>query len=139
MKRNAVNNLITWKENGTKVPFLLVGTKGTGKTYLAIEFALAYYPQYLYVNFELNMAARSFFEQHLTDDSLLTEVLAAYFEIDERYLSELVVILDEISYCPVLLQKLEEVSNSPIIAISGQLPGNNREQTGKLQICRLYP
>ena len=60
MKRSAVDDLIKWKENGTSVPFLLVGTKGTGKTYLAIEFSLAYYPQYLYVNFELNKAANDF-------------------------------------------------------------------------------
>ena len=138
MKRNAVNKLITWKENGTKVPFLLVGTKGTGKTYLAIEFASAYYPQYLYVNFELNKAAASFFEQHLTEDALLTEVLAAYFEIDERYLSELVVILDEISYCSVLLEKLGTVSQTPVIAISGQLP-DKELQAEALQVCRLYP
>ena len=65
MKRNAVNKLIEWKESGTTVPFLLIGTKGTGKTYLAMEFAVAYYPQYLYVNFELNTVANHFFEESL--------------------------------------------------------------------------
>ena len=39
MKRNAVNKLIEWKESGTTVPFLLHGTKGVGKTYLAQTLA----------------------------------------------------------------------------------------------------
>ena len=63
MKRNAVTSLIEWKESGTTVPFLLHGSKGVGKTYLAMEFASSYYPQYLYVNFELNPVARAFFEE----------------------------------------------------------------------------
>lgn len=137
MKRNAVNELIAWKENGTQVPFLLVGTKGTGKTYLAIEFALAYFQQYLYVNFELNVAARTFFEENLKEERAVSEVLSLYFQIDERYLSELVVILDEVSFCSVLMQELARENTVPVIAISGVFP--KQEQAGVFQVCRLYP
>jgi len=137
MKRNAVNQLMEWKESGTSVPFLLVGTKGVGKTYLAMEFATAYYPQYLYVNFELNREANRFFEESLTVGASLSETVAAFFRMDEMYLSELIVILDEISFCPVLMKALKQKSILPIIAISGVLP--EKEETEGFWLCRLYP
>ncbi len=136
MKRNAVNELIAWKENGTPVPFLLVGTKGTGKTYLAIEFASAYFPQYLYVNFELNVAARTFFEENINEKTV-SEVLSMYFQIDERYLSELIVILDEVSFCPLFMQAIAQDHTLPIVAISGILSEKNYEEG--FHVCRLYP
>ena len=137
MKRNAVNNLIDWKENGTQVPFLLVGTKGTGKTYLAIEFALAYYPQYLYVNFELNAVARDFFSKLSEENVTISEMVAQYFQIDERYLAELVVILDEITFCPAIMHALEQECLLHVIAISGLLPTSEQEK--KFCVCRLLP
>ena len=137
MKRSAINELVKWKENGTSVPFLLVGTKGTGKTYLAIEFSLAYYPQYLYVNFELNRAANSFFVENISAGLSLSETLAAYFQIEERYLAELVVILDEISFCPVLYAALKEKETFALITISGILPPNEYKEY--FQMYRLFP
>lgn len=140
MKRNAVNELVTWKENGTKVPFLLVGTKGTGKTYLAIEFALAYYPQYLYVNFELNMVAKEFFCENILSGKSVSSIIADYFQLDEVFLSDLVVILDEVSFCPVLFESLSKDTtgiNGSIIAISGVLPEDETKQ--KFHVCRLFP
>ena len=137
MKRNAVTNLIEWKESGTKVPFLLLGTKGTGKTYLAMEFAASYFPQYLYVNFELNAEAKSFFENGIEGGASVSEVIAAYFQLDERYLAELIVILDEVSFCPALWTALAEPVTVPMIVISGILP----EEIDKncFFVCRLYP
>ncbi len=137
MKRNAMNKLIEWKESGTTVPFLLIGTKGTGKTYLAMEFAVAYYPQYLYVNFEMNTVANHFFEESLLNGKTIAETIALYFQMDERYLSEIVVVLDEISFCPALNNALAEAGNVPIIAISGII-SDNESQMNEFG-CRLYP
>ena len=137
MKRNAVNKLIEWKESGTTVPFLLHGTKGVGKTYLAMEFASSYYPQYLYVNFELNKAARDFFEEKSVSDYSVSEILAEYFQLDEVYLSELVVVLDEISFCPIFFEQLPGECNSPVIAISGVSPEESFRK--KFCACRVFP
>ncbi len=137
MKRNAVTNLIEWKESGTKVPFLLLGTKGTGKTYLAMEFAASYFPQYLYVNFELNEGAKGFFEERIEEGASVPEAIADYFQLDERYLAELIVILDEVSFCPVLWKALEETVPVPLIVISGILPETNGLE--HFSVCRLYP
>lgn len=137
MKRNAVNKLIEWKESGTTVPFLLHGTKGVGKTYLAMEFANAYYPQYLYVNFELNKAARDFFEEKADSDYAVPEILAEYFQLDEVYLSGVIVILDEISFCPLVFERLPMECTSPVIAISGVLP--EKDMRNQFCSCRIFP
>lgn len=136
MRRNALHKLIDWKESGTSVPFLLVGTKGTGKTYLAMEFASSYYPQYLYVNFELNPVARQYFEDRMLQGDTLTETIAAHFQLDEMYLSELLIILDEVSYCPILWTALEQEQQAPMLAISGNMP---KERGEVLPFCRLFP
>lgn len=137
MKRNAINNLIQWKEQACKKPLLISGTKGTGKTYLAIEFALAYYPQYLYVNFELNTVAERFFCEKILAGASVTETIAEYFEIEEVFLSEVVVILDEISFCPTLFKALSHCVHLPLIAISGILPEQEMQQY--FFVCRLFP
>ena len=137
MKRNAVNKLIEWKESGTTVPFLLHGTKGVGKTYLAMEFAGAYYPQYLYVNFELNKEARDYFEEKIVSDYSVTEILAEYFQLDEVYLSGLIVILDEISFCPLFFERLPMECSLPVIAIAGVL--SEQIDLSRFCGCRIFP
>lgn len=138
MKRNAVNELIAWKEKGELTPFLLTGAKGVGKTYLAIEFASDYYPQYLYVNFELNKSAREYFTAHLTvHEESLSEVIAGYFQMEEYYLSDLAIVFDEISFCPVLFESLKQSVNLSIIAISELIP-ESIEQTPTDFFCLLH-
>lgn len=141
MKRNAVKEMIAWKEKGEKTPFLLVGAKGVGKTYLAIDFASSYYPQYLYVNFELNSSAREFFAKHLLlQEKSLSETIALYFQMEEYYLSDLAIILDEISFCPAVYEILGNSNNLSIIAIAGSCPDNgNRLFDDSFYTLRLYP
>ena len=57
--------------------------------------------------------------------------------MDEIYLTELVVILDEISFCPLFSAQLPRECNSPIIAISGVVP----EEVLLKQFCscRVFP
>lgn len=137
MKRNAVMELMKWKEQLCPLPFLLTGTKGTGKTYLAIEFANANYPQYLYVNFELNTAAAQFFCDKILSGRSATEAIAEYFQLEEAFLSGLVVILDEISFCPPLFKSLTHCSFLPVVAISGLLPAQEMQE--HFHVCRLFP
>lgn len=137
MKRNAVAELMQWKEQNCPLPFLLTGTKGTGKTYLAAEFALSYYPQYLYVNLELNTAAKQFFCDKILSGSSVTEAVSLYFRIEEALLSELIVILDEVSFCPPLFKSLTHCRFVPVIAISGFLPAPDMQE--HFRVCQLFP
>lgn len=141
MKRNAVKEMIAWKEKGEKTPFLLVGAKGVGKTYLAIEFASSYYPQYLYVNFELNSSAREFFTSHLLEQGKsLSETIALFFQMEEYYLSDLAIILDEISFCPAIYENIAKNTELSIIAITGSQPNKETHLLDdSLFVLRLFP
>ena len=137
MKRNAVKQLIEWKDSGFFKPLLLCGTKGVGKTYLAIEFALAYYPQYLYVNFELNQAANQFFCERILEGKTVLQALAQYFQTEEEYLEKMVVVFDEVSYCPALFKALAHCKHMPFIAISGIAA--TQEIAKDFFVCKLFP
>ena len=54
MKRNAMNNLIQWKNKKNRKPLLLYGARQVGKTYLVKEFAKEFFKDIIYVNFETN-------------------------------------------------------------------------------------
>lgn len=137
MKRNAVKQLIEWKDSGFSKPLLLCGTKGVGKTYLAIEFALAYYPQYLYVNFELNQVANQFFREKILEGKTVLQALAQYFQTEEEYLEKMVVVFDEVSYCPTLFKALAHCKHMPFIAISGITA--TQEIAKDFFVCKLFP
>jgi predicted AAA+ superfamily ATPase len=38
MKRKIYNNLLKWKENNINMPYMLVGVRQTGKTYIIDDF-----------------------------------------------------------------------------------------------------
>ena len=61
MKRNLIQKLIEWKDTTERSPFLLTGRKGTGKTYLACDFAKSFYDNYIYINFETSPEMRRIF------------------------------------------------------------------------------
>ena len=58
MKRSAIDRLIQWKQASDVRPVLLTGAKGVGKTYLAYDFAKAFFESILYLNFEHDRDAR---------------------------------------------------------------------------------
>lgn len=137
MNRNIMLDLVAWKEEGSQKVLLLCGIKGTGKTYLAIDFAKNNYSQYLYLNFELNQHAREFFGKGILAGKTIRELLAEFFQLDTEYLSELLLIVDEVSFCPSFYMALEHYKDSPVLAISGILPGNEMKEY--FTVIKVYP
>lgn len=125
MKRNAINQLIAWKENRESKPLWMTGIKNVGKTYLALEFAKSFYDGNLYVNFETNAAVRQLFAQAAVSQNKeenLVELLCKHFQIPIELVGNLLIILDEIGECKEAIIALEELitagSNVPIMVIS---------------------
>lgn len=56
MKRKLIDRCIEWKERNSNFPLYISGARGVGKTYLALEFAKAFYQVILYLNFETDPA-----------------------------------------------------------------------------------
>lgn len=137
MNRNCMMDLVEWKENCCQNPLLLCGTKGTGKTYLAIDFAKNNYSQYLYLNFELNQVAREKFSNEILGGKNISEIVADFFQVEPSYLSGVLIVFDEITFCPPLYRALEHYHEAAVLAICSQFPG--KEAYDCFQVVCLYP
>lgn len=128
MKRNAINNLITWKEKKSGKPMWITGIKGVGKTFLALDFAKSFYEGNLYVNFETNAAVRNLFQEaaySVENELNFIELLYQYYEIPLELAGNLLIILDEITFCKEAMEALNHYLKQehavPIIVLSSEL------------------
>ena len=62
MKRNAIQELVTWKSSEDRKPMVLKGARQVGKTWLMKEFGQNYYDSYVYFNFDEEDELKSIFE-----------------------------------------------------------------------------
>ncbi len=140
MKRKVIDQLISWKTEDPRKAILLTGAKGVGKTYLAYDFAKAFFAHIYYINFEREPVNNKLFQTGLTEDILPR--LLQYFHITGEIPPEgRLLILDEISFCPeaiILLKGALLRDEFPyIIAIS-----STPVPPGSEEICRqltVYP
>lgn len=127
MKRNAIQKLIDWKESKVRLPIWILGVKGVGKTYLALDFAKSFYEGNLYVNFENNAGLREYVKKQITmrqNEVNLIDILCEYFQIPEELIGTLLIVLDEIDSCReamnLLMDMLQLESNLSILVISSK-------------------
>lgn len=118
MKRNIVDQLIQWKNEWNTVtgkPLLLTGLKGVGKTYLAYDFAKAFFGRISYVNFEHEPNWEDRFMNAISDFSQRKDNLRSIFGItpDEPLQTHLL-ILDEICFASNFITLLEEIQATGI-------------------------
>ncbi len=107
MKRKLIEELIRWKSENNNTPILMTGAKGVGKTYLAYDFAKAFFEHISYINFERNPECASFF--CTLDAEEATSAIHSYFQISEDSPQEgRILILDEIGRCEEALQSLKK-------------------------------
>lgn len=95
MRRNIINDLIKWKKEDNKKPILLTGPKGVGKTYLAYDFAKAFFEFISYINLEHDRDFIKLFD--CKNPSLFKDKLIARLHPDiSQPLFSRILILDEI-------------------------------------------
>lgn len=110
MKRTAIDKLLKWNQTLDVRPVILTGAKGVGKTYLAYDFAKAFYKQVLYINLEHDPFAADLFRSK--DPFLISKLILENFCTNQDASSETgcledrLLILDEICSCPDALQML---------------------------------
>lgn len=66
MQRNALNDLIVWKNKKNRKPLLLYGARQVGKTYLVKEFGEKYFDDIIYVNFETNNIISNVIDENIS-------------------------------------------------------------------------
>ncbi len=76
MKRKIYDNLLNWKQNHIKMPYMLMGARQTGKTYILTEFCKNEFQNYLYLNLENRETIREVFEQTLVPEEIIQNIEA---------------------------------------------------------------
>lgn len=62
MNRNAIQDMINWKNDVERKPLVLRGARQVGKTWLMKEFGKHYYKNFVYFNFDEEDELKPIFE-----------------------------------------------------------------------------
>lgn len=145
MYREAIKELIKWKESKRRKPLIIEGARQVGKTWLVKEFAKTHYKNLAYVNFEELVYLRSLFAADYDINRIIEAISAASHEPCNP--AETLIFLDEIQEAENGLAALKYFNeNAPqfhVIA-AGSLLGIelHKKQSfpvGKVQLMTLYP
>lgn len=146
MQRNAMKDLIVWKNKKNRKPLLLYGARQVGKTYLVKEFGEKYYQDVIYVNFETNNIIGNIINEDITPDYIIKNLEIAFNKkIDKQ---NTLIFFDEIQRNTRALTSLkyfcENASEYHIIG-AGSLLGvhiNKKDfsfPVGKVDFLTIYP
>ena len=145
MKRNAIQDLINWKNDEERKPLVLKGARQVGKTWLMKEFGKNYYKSFVYFNFDEEDELKSIFEANKNPQRIL-ELLSLI--CGEKILpGETLIIFDEIQECPEALNTLKyfkEKSNEYHVIAAGSLLGTllakpKSYPVGMVNLLDIYP
>lgn len=142
MKREMLNTLKKWKDNDNRKSLLLLGARQVGKTYLVRQFGNECYKNFVEINLEFDISARTIFDSDLNIDDL---VMKLSMHTRKTITKDTLLFLDEIQVCPraIVALKIFTQSNFDVIA-SGSLLGvslNNVTSfpVGYIDTYTLYP
>lgn len=146
MKRKLYENLLYWKNNKIKMPYMLIGARQTGKTYILTEFCKTEFEKYIYINLDNMEDIRQVFEQTINPVEIIKNIealLGIYIDIENT-----VIFIDEIQVSERAINSLKyfcESTENYKIMVAGSLLGVkvNRFKSsfpvGKVWIDYLYP
>ena len=144
MKRNINDQLVKWKENGSRKPLILRGARQVGKTYSLEEFGKGNFQVCHYLNFEEDEQISAIFKQDLKPDRILREL---EFYLDRSItVDKDILIFDEVQACPRALNSLkyfQEKKSGLAIAAAGSLLGVELSEisfpVGKVEFLDMHP
>lgn len=145
MKRFAEKHLLAWKDRIGRKPLIVRGARQTGKTYLIEDFAESHFRKFLKVDFEFDIAAKSFFNAR--DPLKITSELSLYFDTDIEEGNTLL-FLDEIQACPEAIAALryfyEKMPGLHVVAAGSLLDFTLRDfaysmPVGRIEFLYLHP
>lgn len=152
MYRNAMKQLVAWKDAPSRKPLIVHGARQVGKTWLVRAFGEEQFDAIAHIVFLDNEEMQRAFEGSLNPDRLLT-IIGAATDTNPRDGNTLV-FLDEIQECPRAITSLklfcEQCPQVPVIAAGSLLgvalnrrAGDESEgvswPVGKVDHLNLYP
>ncbi len=145
MKRNIINNFISWKNKKSRKPLVLKGARQVGKTWAVREFGKNNYSNFVEINFDKNDEMKALFLTN-KDPKRIIDMLCVI--LNKKLLPEnTLLFFDEIQECPEALNTLkyfcEDLSEYHVIA-AGSLLGTLLSQpksypVGKVEVLNVYP
>lgn len=145
MRRNAIQDLLKWKDSEERKPMILKGARQVGKTWLMKEFGEKYYGSYVYFNFDEEDELKSIFEVNKNPLRII-ELLSMI--VGEKILpGDTLIIFDEIQKCPEALNTLKyfkEKANEYHVVAAGSLLGTLLAEpksypVGMVNLLNIYP
>lgn len=146
MERKLYNNLLYWKNNKINMPYMLIGARQTGKTYILTEFCKNEFENDVYINLDSMEDIKQVFEQTIQPDEIIRNI-EGLLGIDIN-IENTIIFIDEIQVSERAISSLkyfcESEKNYKIVA-AGSLLGVkvNRFKSsfpvGKVWIDYLYP
>lgn len=145
MKRNAISELIKWKNSTDRKPMVLKGARQVGKTWLMKEFGRTHYDNFVYFNFDEEDDLKSIFETNKNPHRII-ELLSLICG-DKIQPEKTLIIFDEIQECPEALNTLkyfkEKAGEYHVIA-AGSLLGTllakpKSYPVGMVNLLNIYP
>lgn len=146
MKRNLYHNLLNWKKENIKLPYMLVGARQTGKTYIIEEFCKNEFEKYIYLNLDIREDIREIFEKTLIPEEIISNI-EVLLNIDIN-IENTIIFIDEIQVSERAISSLKYFceSDKPYkIITAGSLLGvkinrfTSSFPVGKVWIDYLYP
>ncbi|MDO9085006.1 MAG: ATP-binding protein [Anaerolineaceae bacterium] len=144
MNRDAIQNLIKWKDSKFRKPLVIKGARQVGKTWLMKEFGRQNYSSVAYVNFENNDRMMRLFQDDYDVDRI---IFGLQIETDIQINNETLIIFDEIQEVPKALTALKYFQeNAPqyhVLSAGSALGVALHEgfsfPVGKVDFLDLYP
>ena len=124
LKRNAISDLIAWKNSPERKPMVLKGARQVGKTWLMKEFGRNYYDNFVYFNFDEEDELKSIFETNKNPHRIIE--LLSMIGGEKIEPEKTLIIFDEIQECPEALNTLKyfkEKANEYHVIAAGSLLG----------------
>ena len=146
MYRNMVNDLAAWQEKEQPEILLLKGAKGVGKTWCVMDFAEAFFPKTIHIEFDKDTILRELFMMPNRVE-FIDEQLKVLTDIDLQTVnpSEVLFVFDEVQveedlFAGVLQYARQRQQFSIVIIASwvGQLPAENLVEE-EITIKTMYP
>lgn len=124
MKRNAIQDLIAWKDSEDRKPMVLKGARQVGKTWLMKEFGQNFYDSYAYFNFDEEDELNSIFQTNKNPHRIIE--LLSLISGKKILPGKTLIIFDDIQECPEALNALKyfkERANEYHVISAGSLLG----------------
>lgn len=134
MDRNALQNLIEWKNNERKKPLIVWGARQVGKTYLIRDiFAETYFKDsYVYLDFKTENEVRAFCSETANPEKIIEYITLLK---GKRITEETLLIFDEIQECPNIISALkyfcQDYRRIPVIATGSMVRIRIQRETNK--------